>query len=542
MLASKPAQELGAWVTGEHPLTVEYSKEALVRIRAAVVDAFMALPHGGLEIGGILLGVRGTSGIRVVDFKRIECEHALSPKFVLSANDEAKLAAQLGELTSGGTELEAVGWFVSHSRTDLELRPRDVELHERYFPGQHQVILVLKPYKWDPTRAAFFMREPDGTMRTDAPHGEFTIEAPAPPAPRETVAGAPVHATEPLKPEAELAGAIVPEAPAGHSMVPVQGSIDPAEAEADPAMALQSRPQPKRRMSIVMAAVAAVAAAAALLAGAAVLTSYYRSTRPYLRVTGTAEQVAIEWDRSGQPLRGVTGAALEIIDGQLPPQAIPLDPSGLEKGTLLYTNSSDQVQVRLKISQGGTTRVEDTATFIRQPRSGATQPVAPQTQAKDRADVQPRAPGQPVRTDGPAAGRAIWTGNLPKDGILLFANGRPSSGTLTGQLPNGPMRVRVYPGELAKGGIVVYAPGDPEYEDFNAKAPDPANGWNQTQLKGNKRRAAALSVLEAPAPQNGWGKMVLRNTERPVSVIFVEWEACRSAEQCPATQRAESRD
>lgn len=42
-----------------------------------------------------------------------------------------------------------------------------------------------------------------------------------------------------------------------------------------------------------------------------------------------------------------------------------------EKGTLLYTNSSDRVQVRLKVTQGGTTRIEDTALFIRQPRMTA---------------------------------------------------------------------------------------------------------------------------------------------------------------------------
>src|SRR5581483_4926410 len=83
---------LGNWTVPECPFAIEYSRRVLDDIRLAVTDAFFSLPRGGAEIGGVLLGRQEKGRIVIVDSLPIDCEHALGPGFVLSANDNVKLA------------------------------------------------------------------------------------------------------------------------------------------------------------------------------------------------------------------------------------------------------------------------------------------------------------------------------------------------------------------------------------------------------------------------------------------------------------------
>jgi hypothetical protein len=81
----------GSWSTSEIGLTIEYPLEVMEEIRAAVCDGLRRLAHGGLEVGGVLFGVRRDTSIRLLTWRPIFCEHALGPSFRLSPRDCAEL-------------------------------------------------------------------------------------------------------------------------------------------------------------------------------------------------------------------------------------------------------------------------------------------------------------------------------------------------------------------------------------------------------------------------------------------------------------------
>ncbi len=189
---------LATWSAPECPFTIEYSRKALDDIRLAVVDAFFSLPRGGAEIGGLLLGRLEDNRVQILDYAPLECEHAFGPAFTLSPADQTRLGDMLRQSYPGG--LRPVGWYHSHTRSEISLCEADVDIHNRYFPERWQVALLLRPSTLQPTRAGFFFREPDGTIHAEASYQEFVVE-PLPlqqvPAAEAEAARGPVRETEP---------------------------------------------------------------------------------------------------------------------------------------------------------------------------------------------------------------------------------------------------------------------------------------------------------------------------------------------------------
>lgn len=166
---------LGMWSIDQCPFAIEYSRKAIDDIRLAVVDAFFSLPRGGAEIGGILLGKVDEHRIQILDYAPIECEHAFGPAFTLSEADQARLGEILGQSFPGG--LRPVGWYHSHTRSEISLSEADQQIYNRYFPERWQVALVLRPSTLQPTQAGFFFREADGSIQGQRSYQEFTVEA-----------------------------------------------------------------------------------------------------------------------------------------------------------------------------------------------------------------------------------------------------------------------------------------------------------------------------------------------------------------------------
>src|SRR5882757_499361 len=109
------------WSTPKCPFVIECSARVLDDIRLAVSDAFFSLPRGGAEIGGVLLGRFNGGKLRISEFAPLDCEHATGPSFTLSANDEAKLEALLKTAPATFPGLGPVGWYHSHTRSDIFL-------------------------------------------------------------------------------------------------------------------------------------------------------------------------------------------------------------------------------------------------------------------------------------------------------------------------------------------------------------------------------------------------------------------------------------
>jgi proteasome lid subunit RPN8/RPN11 len=176
MTDSQTEYATGYWATPQCPFAVEYSPRVLDDIRLAVIDAFFSLPRGGAEIGGILLGRYEDGRLIIRDHAPLDCEHAFGPSFTLSPRDEAKLADLLAEARGNSPEAQPVGWYHSHTRSDIFLSETDLTLHKKFFAEPWQVALVLKPHTFHPTRGGFFFREVDGSIHATASYQEFELE------------------------------------------------------------------------------------------------------------------------------------------------------------------------------------------------------------------------------------------------------------------------------------------------------------------------------------------------------------------------------
>ena len=160
--------DLECWQASHSPFQIFYSQLVLEQIRLAVVDAYYLVPHGGVEIGGVLLGKYGDRQVAVMAHEPVECEHALGPSFSLSSRDQECLKNVLAEVRNKSGELEPVGWYHSHTRSENFLTEADLEMHNRYFPVIWQVALVVRPSTSEPARAGFFFREIGGSIHASA--------------------------------------------------------------------------------------------------------------------------------------------------------------------------------------------------------------------------------------------------------------------------------------------------------------------------------------------------------------------------------------
>lgn len=177
MYGTKRALSMATWTHPQCPFVIEYAPHVMEDIRMAVVSAFHALPHGGLEIGGILMGTSSAERVSITEFRPLACEHAFGPSFRLSESDHDRLSVAIAEAQKAG--LTVVGWFHSHTRTAIFLSEADLEIHNRYFKEPQKIAVVLKPVALKPTLCGFFFREADGSVHCEQSYQEIELVAQA---------------------------------------------------------------------------------------------------------------------------------------------------------------------------------------------------------------------------------------------------------------------------------------------------------------------------------------------------------------------------
>ncbi len=178
MRRKRTGAEAGRWNPDGQPLTIEYSPSVMEGIRSAVVEGFYRLARGGIEVGGVLFGVKSGKSTRIQAFRPLESEYASGPSFLLSERDRQTLARLLDD-AARDPELKGmapVGWYHSHTRSEVFLSDEDHAIYDLYFPEPWQVSLVLRPERMKPVRAGFFVRESDGTVRKESSYEEFIVE------------------------------------------------------------------------------------------------------------------------------------------------------------------------------------------------------------------------------------------------------------------------------------------------------------------------------------------------------------------------------
>jgi hypothetical protein len=165
--------DLAFWSLPQSATRIVYSIPLFYEIDFIVNEGYRKIPHGGIEVGGLLFGSITPAEVRLEAFRAIECEHASGPSFSLSDRDLEKLDLQLASASIDPDlkGLQTVGWFLAHTRSGLELSSREAELVDRLFPQPRQITVLVKPERFQPTRFGFLERAADGSMPRDAaPH------------------------------------------------------------------------------------------------------------------------------------------------------------------------------------------------------------------------------------------------------------------------------------------------------------------------------------------------------------------------------------
>jgi proteasome lid subunit RPN8/RPN11 len=389
---------LVTWSVPRRPYTVEFAPRTLDDIRLAVVDAFFSLPRGGTEIGGILLGCFRDGRLRILDSRPLECEHAMGPSFTLSARDHARLAKLLADAASGAPERQPVGWYHSHTRSDIFLTEADREIHLRYFPEPWQTALVLRPHAMQPARAGFFFREADGSMRGESSDSEIVLEAlPVQPAPRAEPAVAGGRVPRPpadmpsgppaitLPPQAVISiperqpeppAAVVPAAPAEPPSRPEPTDERPDGQPVPIPKFLETPPGSGSRHAVLTLAIlgGCLAAAAAAFETRTLwlprVAALYRRSEPAspplflgLNAIDLAGQLQVRWDRNSPAVREADEGMIEILDGATP-HATALDAAHLQAGVFTYARQTERVDVTLSARLPDGRMVREATSFL----------------------------------------------------------------------------------------------------------------------------------------------------------------------------------
>jgi proteasome lid subunit RPN8/RPN11 len=375
--------KFGSWSVAESPITVEYSLVVIEEIRHEVAEGYQRLSRGGIEVGGVLYGTRDGRTLRVLAIRPIACEHARGPGFLFSDKDRVALNEQLlrDKDDPQFKDLISVGWFLSHTRTEIALTESDLEIYSIFFPAPWQVTMVVRPGRGGTMRAGFFLREADGTVRGDRSYLEFNfpdrlagvLDLPERPA-RERVPRENAERRTAAVFRSEQVG-IAAGAPAGTATGAVSAMVRrelPAVVQTldqGPQLLL---PQPAKRKWPWLLAWALVLIAAIVFG-----LRYWMPSTPEpmaLTVVERDSQLQIEWNHSAKPVATAVRGSLQILDGA-DLRTVPLTPQALASGKFAYQRKSGDIEVRMTVENAEGAKSQEASRFLGHPPA-ATPPVA----------------------------------------------------------------------------------------------------------------------------------------------------------------------
>lgn len=378
------------WTAPECPFRVTILADILNELRILAVEAFYSVPRGGVEIGGVLFGRRDGTSIHIQAHRQIRCEYSTGPSFTLSVKDQLGLSGLL-DLAPSDPDLAGLtplGWYHSHTRSEILLSPADLQLYSEFFPEKYQVALVIRPTNLQPTRAGFFFRDRRGNVKSDGLVQEFKLEPPdfglpalepadiptashqeavaevlpaVPDGPAPAAAEPPAEVTAPetgpFAPE-EIPVAIAATAAAGSPIAPVPAPVvTTVEAPSTPPTDLVGIPSfdlaaaaavKSRRTGWIWAAIFLVL----LGVGCAAFLEWGRVGVPATLGLETYDingAFLIRWDRNSPAIRHASRATLEIEDGGEKVEPISLTTEELSAGGYPYMRHTAQVSVRMTI-------------------------------------------------------------------------------------------------------------------------------------------------------------------------------------------------
>ena len=357
--------KFGTWTAPECALQIEYSLTVIDEIRTIVTEGFQRLSRGGIEVGGVLYGRVDGIHLRILAMRPIACEHASGPTFNLSDNDRAALTAQLEGIPEDFElqSLTPVGWFVSHTRSEIALQQADLDTFNGFFSEPWQVALVVRPGRAGSMRAGFFVRESDGGIKTDRSYQDFLFPERQPLPFERTMRDRGPQSRRPQSPADD------PESSASTRSRTVEETYPkPPIPENEPYP--EYAPYPERHRQIPWAVIGVVVAAALVaILGLRYFGAYLNAEPISLMVSEKDGQLQSQWNRSSSTVVRASGGTLEIMDGQ-DKQNLTLTRKELTTGNLTYARKTGDVQIRMVVTGSGGQR-EEGSRFLGQPPEGA---------------------------------------------------------------------------------------------------------------------------------------------------------------------------
>ena len=321
------------WQIPEKPASIQLSLDLISRMNAPIVDAFKSLPRRGLEVGGILLGrvERGSPlNVTIEDFEAVESEHLHGPSYALSPKDIERLQSRLIYWRSDPENGKSVvGYYRSNTRPSLCMDDEDVRVARELFADPAQVFLLVKPAAMGEGTAGFFFWE-NGQIQRESSYREFPFDS------------AQLRRTEfPLLAATEPPSDAVPIVPRlgppprrvragsiGHDLlrwwwVPASVALflagwwlRPHQHPSKPAVMKTEHALPANQLA--------------------------------LNVERNGKSLKLVWDRNAPAVRHADGAALWISDGEHV-KKINLDPGQLERGSVAYWPTTNDIDFRLEV-------------------------------------------------------------------------------------------------------------------------------------------------------------------------------------------------
>ena len=324
----------GLWKVDTHPAVIEYSNSAMSAIAVFAADGLQRLARGGIEVGGVLFGTRNGTALRIEAWRPILCEHSRGPSFLLSKKDEAALDRLLNQSESD-PELkgyEALGWFHSHTRSEICLTDEDLQIYDRFFAELWQVALVVKPKRLQNVRAGFFVRELGGILRTASSFFEFSIQP--------TKSAAPPRQAGPV----------------------IMSNEQPAPATPP------IRRERRVRSPFTSKWLIAIALVLMILTGARLAIMNRAQERPTflpIKISDQFGTLQIEWDRDLKEVTAADSAEILIADGKNQVKK-NLDAQMVHNGIFHYMRSNEDVRIELTLFRGDKAIAKEVSLFVGQ--------------------------------------------------------------------------------------------------------------------------------------------------------------------------------
>ena len=327
-----------------------------------------------------------------------------------------------------------VGWYHSHTRSEIFLSDADLKIHQTYFPESWQVALVMKPHTLQPARIGFFFRETDGSVHSTASYREETLDAlpvrqmpngappaPAAPAPNRTrAASASTLLPSPSPPPKSLSFPNRIRPPRSSKRLPAVPAPEPeapelVAPEPPPPAFLIEHPAAGRNWMVAgigFVAVLGICGAAFRMrqlwlprtmvtvqsmvaatqpAPAAAPAPVVVAPPPTLKLSTLDRegQLQISWDRNSPVLQHAGDAVLEINEGKSALTAIQLDAAHLQAGSFTYARTAEKVDVKLTVHQEKGPDLREVTSFLG--KLPERQPVETPAARKQREDAAKQA-------------------------------------------------------------------------------------------------------------------------------------------------------